>query len=238
MRTALLLLLALTAPPFASLALASQTVWKWVDDKGITHYSDRPVPGATKVELSVGSGADSSASSTPPTTSSSPPPAAATGPVYRNFEIWKPQKDEVLVNTGGQVSVNIRVDPALQTGHTLYLYLDGKLVDGFPENTTDYELKEVPRGLHTVVAIINDRRGTRVQDTNRIGFTVRQESIAHPPVGPALRPPPKQRTAAGNKLRTSQPTFAQLNGAHPKIDPRTNAPVVPTAKPKGPKSAP
>lgn len=236
MRTALLLLLALAAPPFATLALASQTVWKWVDDKGITHYSDRPVPGATKVELNAGTRTDSSASGAPPVTSSSKQPAPAAGPAYRNFEIWKPRADEAVINTGGQVSVSVRVDPALQTGHRLHLYLDGRLVEGFPENTTDYELKEVPRGTHTVVAVITDSRGTRVQETGRVTFTVRQESAAQPPVGPALRPPPKPRTAAVNKLRTSQPTYAQLNGALPKIDPRTNAPVVPQAKPKGPKT--
>jgi hypothetical protein len=231
MRTALMLLLALA--PFAGQALAHQTVWKWVDDKGVTHYSDRPVPGATKVELNVGTRAESSS---PPIAGSSSPPSAASGPAYRNFEIWKPAQGEALINTGGQVTIDIRVDPALQTGHTLHLYLDGKLVEGFPANTTDYQLKEVPRGTHIAAAVVNDRRGTRVQETDRITFTVRQESIAQPPVGPALRPPPKPRTAAGNKLRTSQPTYAQLSGARPKLDPRTNAPVTPVVKPKGPKA--
>lgn len=233
MRTALLLLLALAATPLAAYA-ASQTVWKWVDDKGVTHYSDRSVPGATKVELNVGS--PSSTGNVPADTTSPSQPAAPSGPAYRNFEIWKPQKEESIVNTAGRVTVNIRVDPPLQRNHVLQLYLDGKLVEGFPANTNSYELKEVPRGTHAVVAVVTDRRGAAIQESDSVSFTVRQESIANPPVGPALRPPPKaQPRVTTNKLRTTQPTYAQLNRVSPVIDPRTNAPVVPKVKPKGPK---
>ena len=55
MRTTLLLLALLAGP-----ALAAQTVWKWVDSNGVTHYADRPVPGATRMELSGGTSRASS----------------------------------------------------------------------------------------------------------------------------------------------------------------------------------
>lgn len=236
MRTTLLLLALLAGP-----ALAGQTVWKWVDENGVTHYADRPVPGAVKMEISSGtnSGAANSSSSS---FGSSPTPAAQpadAGPVYRNFEIWKPADEETIPNTGGQVTVNVRVDPPLQPGHSLYLYLDGRLVEGVPANSTSFDLKEVPRGMHQVRAVINDQRGTRVQETEAVNFTVRQESVAQPPVGPALRPPPKPqpRPRASNKLPTSQPTYAALNGGRAAIDPTTNRPVVKkpaTTKPKTP----
>ena len=73
------------------------------------------------------------------------------------------------------------------------LLLDGRAVTGFPRNASHYDLKSVPRGTHTVTAEILDARGTRLQETAPIVFHVRQESIALPPVGPALRPPPKPR---------------------------------------------
>lgn len=227
MRTALLLLLALAAP-----ALASQTVWKWVDDKGVTHYSDRPVPGATKIELNVGSRAapsDASSASSRPTAQE---PVTPAGPAYPTFEIRRPQNDEAVINTGGVVVVDIGVEPRVLGGHILNLYLDGNRVTGYPLNTTTYELKEVPRGTHTVNAVITDTRGSPIQETAKVNFTVRQESIAKPPVGPSLRPPPKPRPRAQNKLPTTQPTYAQLNGARPVVDPRTNAPVVRKPKPK------
>jgi hypothetical protein len=190
MRT-LLLLIALLALPALGPVHASQTVWKWVDGNGVTHFSDTPVAGATRMEISTGN-----RDSRPPPVTSAPSyatPPVNTGSSYRNFEIWKPANDQNFVNTAGQVTVNIRVDPALQPGHQLALIMDGRPVVGFPRNATQHELKEVSRGTHVLVAQILDGRGTRLQETAPVTFYVRQESIAQPPVGPALRPPPKPR---------------------------------------------
>jgi hypothetical protein len=220
MRTVLLVLAFFALPAFAS-----QTVWKWVDEQGVTHYSDLPVPGAIRMEISTSNRSDASARA-PSSSSNRSQPDTQSGPVYRNFEIWKPADGESLINTGGQVTVNVRVEPALQTGHDLLLYLDGRLVDGHSPDATTYELKDVPRGSHTVLAVINNQRGARIQETAPVNFVVRQESIANPPVGPALRPPPKPRPGGGaNKLSSQQPGYAQLNGARAVIDPATNAPV-------------
>lgn len=227
MRTALLILLAFAAPAFAS------TVWKWVDEQGVTHYSDRPVPGATKVEVRVGSSWDSTV---PRSSTATAPPSgspAAADTKYRNFEIWRPENEQMFVNVGGQVSVEIRIDPALQPAHTLNLYLDGKLVEGFPDNTTSYALTDLPRGAHQVIATVNELRGRRIQETAPVTFTIRQESAAQPPVGPALRPPPKPRSSgAANKLPARQPTYGTLNGSPPAMNPATNMPVVTKPAPK------
>jgi Domain of unknown function (DUF4124) len=188
MRTVLLLLLAFAAPAFAN-----QTVWKWVDERGVTHYSDRPVPGATKVELSTG-GATSQSSPAPAAPSSRPPPPAApSGPPYHEFAISTPRDDDTFPNTN-QVSVTLRMQPGLRNGHSISLYLDGKAVEGFPPSATSYTLRDVTRGMHTLVAVVADGRGTRLQHTALVTFMVRQASISQPPVGPTLRPtPPKPR---------------------------------------------
>jgi hypothetical protein len=241
MRTALLLLLALAAPVLSSTAAAAD-VWKWVDEKGITHYSDQPVAGATKIEVRTGnvvetaptntvsSGSSSSAASR----SGSEPPVVTN---YRNFEIWRPEPDQVIANTGGQVNVEIRIDPPVQEPHQLNLYLDGKLVTGFARNALSYALTEVPRGSHQVTAVVMDPYGKTVQESAPVVFQVRQESIAQPPVGPSLRPPPPKPQprprAASNKLPTQQPSYDALNGsAHAAIDPATNLPVVKKSTPK------
>lgn len=186
MRITLLLLVLLAGP-----TLASQTVWKWVDDKGVTHYSDRAVPGATRMEVSGGKSSSSSAS---PDSSGESVPEAAAEPqaAYTEFTIWQPAESETLANTGGTATVGIRLQPALKAGHSLFLYLDGKLVEGFPENTLSFDLHDLPRGTHTVIAVINDSGNRRVQESASVTFFVRQESIAQPPVGPSLRPPPKK----------------------------------------------
>ena len=125
----------------------------------------------------------------------------------------------------------------MQPGHRLYLYLDGKLVTGFPLNTQIYTLEAVARGSHSVAAAIVDAAGNTIQASPSVAFTVRQESIAQPPTGPSLAPPPKptprpQQRASGNKMLTRQPSYQALNGGRPAIDPATNKPVVKKPAPK------
>jgi hypothetical protein len=237
MRTALLILLAFAAQGVASTAWADSTVWKWVDEKGVTHYSDQPVPGATRIEVRAGNIADSSSNppsgNAPDSDDESPPAAAPAFTKYTDFEIYRPENDQVFPNTGGQVTVEIRINPGLQPTHTMNLYLDGKIVPGYPRNATSFALAGVARGTHNVTATVTDRTGKQLQETNSVVFTVRQESIANPPVGPSQRPPPpKPQPRAGNKMLTSQPTYGALNGGQPAIDPATNLPVVKKPEPK------
>ncbi len=231
MRTALLILLAIAAP--ASTVWAS-TVWKWVDEKGVTHYSDQPVPGAIRIEVRAGNIADARPEAPPASSSDDDtPPAAAAFTKYSDFEIYRPENDQVFPNTAGQVNVEIRINPSLQPLHTLNLYLDGKIVTGYPRNATSYALAGVTRGTHNVTATVTDRAGKQVQESNSVVFTVRQESIANPPVGPSQRPPPKpQPRGAANKMPATQPTYGALNGGRPAIDPATNLPVVKKPAPK------
>ena len=235
MRTALLLLLALAAPLLSSTAAATD-VWKWVDEKGVTHYSDQPVVGATKIEVRTGNVVDTSGSASSIPDSDTPQQPAVTN--YRNFEVWRPEPDQTFSNTGGQINVEVRVDPGVQPQHQLSLYLDGKRVTGFPPNALSYSLSDVPRGSHQVTAAIADRNGKTIQETKPVVFHVRQESIANPPTGPGVRPaPPKPTPHAGNKMLTQQPSYNALNGsAHAVINPATNMPVVkkPTPKPGKP----
>jgi hypothetical protein len=223
MRTALYVLLALAVPAFAG-----QTVYKWVDDKGVTHYSDQPVAGAEKVELKSGS---SRAAAPAPTYS---PPAQssdvnAKGPVYSRFAIESPQQDEAIINTGGVVRVSVASTPAISNEHVVSLYLDGSLVPNF--NGMSHEFTDMPRGTHTVKAVVSTQQGRKIQETPPVTFHVRQQSIAQPPVGPALQNNKPKRTT-GNKLPTKQPTYAALHGEKPAIDPRTNLPVVKKDSPK------
>jgi hypothetical protein len=200
------------------------------------------VAGATKIEVGTGnvvetssSGGFTSNSSSNAAASSGADPATVTN--YHNFEIWRPESDQVITNTGGQVNVEIRIEPTVQSLHQLNLYLDGKLVTGFARNALSYPLTNVPRGSHQVTAVVTDQYGKTVQESAPIVFQVRQESIAQPPVGPSLRPPPPKPQprprSASNKLPTQQPSYDALNGsAHAAIDPATNLPVVKKSAPK------
>lgn len=229
MRTALYVFLALTALP----AFAGQTVWKWVDEKGVTHFSDQPVPGATKMELNS---APSSSSEPAPTYTPPESTTRPTGPAYSRLAVESPQQDESIVNSGGKVTVRLAATPSISPAHIVTLYLDGARVEGFPPSGTSYELSDVPRGTHTVKFVVSTRQGELLQESPSTTFHVRQESVAKPPVGPTLRNPPKPRTSAGNKMRRTQPSYQALNGGSAQIDPRTNLPVKTQPAPGGPKN--
>ncbi len=247
MRTALYVLLALAAPAFAG-----QTVYKWVDEKGVTHFSDQPVAGAEKVELS--SGPNRASPPAPSYTSPAPQPTRS-GPAYSRFVVVSPQQDQSFVNSGGNITVQLAAEPALDGNHKVALYLDGAPVSGFSPSSMSHQFSDMPRGTHTVKAVIS-AGGRTIQETPPVTFHVRQESIANPPVGPAMRNNNKPKRPAGNKLTTKQPSYQALNGGlppgnklptkqpsyqalnggPPKMDPRTNLPVVTKTSTKKPPS--
>jgi hypothetical protein len=169
MRYMPVLLLLITMPVLAA------NVWKWRDANGVVHYSDQPVPGAEQV-----SGLTSNSYTATPvskTASGSASTPAAAPPSYTNVEIWKPSQEMTVANTGGQVSVGVRVEPGLAQDHRLALYMDGKLVSGFPEHGMEYEMSEVERGAHTLVLTVVDAQGKRVIASSPVEFFVRQPSV-------------------------------------------------------------
>lgn len=200
MRTTLIVLM-LAAGVALAQTQGGHTVWKWVDADGVVHYSDRPVAGAERVDLKVQTYSAPKVQSAPPAA-----PAAAAGgrsaadDTYRNLEIWKPANDQAIVNTAGQVEVRLRLEPGLKPGHAIWLYLDGKRVDGLAEDASDFELSGVARGTHTLQAAVADG-GRMVTLSDKVIFHVVQASNVQPPVGPALRPPPKPTPRSGGGPR-------------------------------------
>ncbi len=165
------------------------TLYKWVDKNGVVHYSDRPVPGAVKVDIH-----ESQTYSPPPQpntqSATAPDKAAAKGDSnsYERLEIWQPQPDEVFNNTANTVPVRLRLDPALRPNHFIWLYLDGKRVDGLSDKGDSFELKEVWRGSHTLTAVITDNAGKTILSSQPVTFHVRQTNLLSP--GSRLKPKP------------------------------------------------
>jgi hypothetical protein len=190
---------------------AAQDVWKYVDEQGVTHYTDQFVPGAVKVQLSSGNttAAEPAGNAGPATSGTT---RAAPQRAYRVFQIVRPANQDSVVNTGGALQVAMTLEPALLSGHTVTLYLDGKLVTEYPPSSLDHELQNVPRGEHTLVGVIIDENARRVLETAKVTFTLRQKSVLmNPPVGPSVRPPPKAPTTPRAPTRGSQPAFADLH---------------------------
>jgi hypothetical protein len=166
-------------------AHGSTTLYKWVDADGVTHYSDRPEPGAQKVKIAEAQtykGGEPAAAA--PRAQPSGPAASVS---YTRLEITSPEDGAVLWNTGGRVEVGAALEPALADGHQLWFLIDGKSQPAGPGGTASLE---VPRGSHTLAAAVTDAAGKELISSAPISFVVQHTSIAQPPQGPAL-PKPK-----------------------------------------------
>jgi Domain of unknown function (DUF4124) len=171
---------------------SKRELWMWKDANGVTHYSDRPVPGARKVELNHVSAPEEA---TVPVSPAGPVPAEdeeeAVPVEYRLLEFLQPTEGQTFFGADATVDVQLRMEPQLAEGHRLALYLDGTLVGG-AANSTSYTIGNLVRGAHTLTAVVQDERGNDLLRSQPRTFNVRQPSTIPPAaVGPKLRPPPK-----------------------------------------------
>jgi len=168
---------------------SKRELWTWKDANGVTQYSDRPVPGAKKFELSGVS---------QPATPTVAPAAAATespagpqvpAPVqYTMLEFVNPQNEEAFFDADVSVAVRLRSEPELAAGHRLVIYLDGAQVGEGYEQT----LSELARGAHSLMAVILDDQGNeRIRSAPRAFYLKQPTTISPRAMGPNVRPPPR-----------------------------------------------
>lgn len=171
---------------------ATREMWVWKDANGVTHYSDRPVPGAKRLEIAgVTSPSSPPAASTPrrpAATAAKPGDAAAIE--YRSLEIWEPENGASFFGADAIVDVRMRSEPEVAAGHRLLLYLDGKMIEGAP-NAPEHNLANLERGVHSLTAVILDEKGNeKIRSEPRV-FHIKQATTITPrAVGPKLKPPP------------------------------------------------
>jgi len=171
-----------TRPIFVLIGLlatvsALAEAYRWVDDEGITHYSDRPQEGAERVELaeySRNTGARLYRDA--PRSAAASDDTGADGPFsYQSLVISSPGAEETLWNIEGVLNVSVAVSPGLQSGHRVRVYFDGqpRLVSG-----TSFEIEEVYRGVHNIQAEVIDATGRLMIRTETNRFYVQQTTVA------------------------------------------------------------
>jgi Domain of unknown function (DUF4124) len=170
MRKWLILLSALSG-----ITASAAPAWTWVDANGTVHYSDRPVPGATQVELAGATpiGTQTPASRAAPRAAGQ---AAAPGALYQSIEIVSPADQETLWNIGTVLPVQVRFQPALSPGHRYDLVFDGQRRN---VNTTSprVTLPDVFRGTHSLQVVVIDADGAEVTRSGARTFFVQQTSV-------------------------------------------------------------
>jgi len=171
---AIFLLLGLLA---ASAALSQ--AYRWVDENGVVHYSDRPEPGAELFILPEYSASRRGRTYQRPAATSRPTQGNQASPAmvpfsYERVEISSPGAEETLWNIEGILNVSITVTPALKAGHQVRAYFngDGEIVSG-----TSFQIEEVYRGVHNLQVEIIDENGKLMIRSRANRFYVQQNTV-------------------------------------------------------------
>jgi hypothetical protein len=158
--------------------------WRWVDASGQVHFSDRPVPGATQIELGAAQGFGRATAERPTRVAAATgepgaTPANVAAAPYQAVEVVSPAEQETLRNIGSVLNVQVRFQPNLQPGHRYDLVFDGQrqnLNTGAGRATVN----DVFRGTHTLQVVVIDSAGIEVQRSPVRNFIVMATSVLNP----------------------------------------------------------
>ena len=173
-----------------SAGAGATTLYRWVDAQGVTHYSDRPAPGAEKFEVAAPSGR--SANSVSAAGTGTPRPAQKRPQdLYSRLEITTPTEGQVFF-TADRVPASVAVEPELASGHQVWFVLDGirQMDNGGASLAASLEAE---RGAHTLTALITDADGRQLMASPPVNFVLRQNSAISPRTGPLIPPRPKPK---------------------------------------------
>lgn len=170
---------------------AATEVWRWKDDNGVVHYSDKPVPGAERVRLDQAPAAAGPAARTVPAAGVSQQqpdqaPAPAPSVRYTRCVVTEPASDQNY-RLGETVSAVLKIEPELQPGHRIQVNLNNSAYANWPVTETASVLNGLVRGTYTMSVRVLGPNDQVLCTGPGISFHVRQASILAP-----VRQPPKK----------------------------------------------
>ncbi|WP_135455818.1 DUF4124 domain-containing protein [Vibrio echinoideorum] len=172
---------------------SAQTVYTWVDEDGVLHFSDTPTDqGAKSLRLP-----DVQASAPAPKFEASTPVDAAAlsttktatpaqeqektkttereAPAQLTLIMLTPIHDQTIRNNRGLIPIQIELNRKLGIGEQLQLMLDGRRY-GAPQTQPNWELKGIDRGTHTI-AIQAHRSGKLIASTSPVTVYLHRATI-------------------------------------------------------------
>ncbi len=159
-------------------AIGFSEVYKWIDDEGKVHYTNKPHKKATKVELSpftvygkkikkeekkgvLNQNQDNNKNTSE----------------YSVIEIIEPKEDAVLRSDTGEIKVQIKLTPTLGEGHKRHLILDNTVPPEIIMPANSAILNGIERGRHQFVLEIKNTDGKVVAKSKPRHFTLRKALI-------------------------------------------------------------
>ena len=159
-------------------ATASAEVFRRIGPDGQVYFSDQPGPGAERIEVKP----------VPTIRMPTPVPETRVQPdvgqqeedadAYTSFSIVSPASGEGVRSNNGNVTVQMKLEPGLKSGHTVKLKVDGE--DGKDMNMVDgmsIQLVNISRGRHTVEAMVINDGGEVLIQTEPVSFNVLRTSL-------------------------------------------------------------
>ena len=171
LRSVFMLVCLLAAAP-----AVAQEAYRWVDEDGVVHYSDRPREGAEAIVLPTPNVATTRPVQRPSAAQDEDDePAEEPQTGYTSIEIASPGAEETLWNIEGVLNVSVALQPGLQPGHQVRAYFDGQMQ---PVSGTSFQLQEVWRGVHNIQVEVVDATGTVKIRSQPSRFYVQQNTVA------------------------------------------------------------
>lgn len=173
--------------------IAEAVVCKTVDADGVVSYSEVPAAECPQPVKLPDYSRYAPRPIKPRTPTAAPAAAAATERFsgYDSIQIVQPEANGTVRSNEGNVAVSLSLQPALQQGHRIKLFLDGGAVQGEFDGTA-IQLSGVDRGSHSLRAVVSDAGGKRMGESPSVRFTLRKASIYDPQRDrPGINPPPE-----------------------------------------------
>lgn len=160
---------------FFTAAGNSQTIYRTVDGEGNVIFTDVPREGAEKIELKETTTIESLESLQPPASS---PEIIVKDVPYAGVSITSPADDEAVRDNAGNVTVSVIVDPVLQKGDEVVIYIDG--MEKNSGKATTFNLESLDRGTHQLRASIRNTDGRIITSSKSTTFHLLRKSIIKP----------------------------------------------------------
>jgi uncharacterized protein DUF4124 len=160
-----------------SLALAG-TVYKWIDENGVVHYSDQPHPNAQKIQLQ-GAQTYKAQPANAASDGGAAAPASSTERTYQGCAVVQPTPDQTLADVDS-LTVVVQTDPALRAGDQIFVTYDGQPLNGNSATGGTFTISPLDRGTHTLQAVVRDADGAVLCQTPGVTFYVHQPSVLNP----------------------------------------------------------
>ena len=158
--------------------LAAAQIFRSVDEQGNVTFSDTPPSSGPSEQIEV---RQTNRTPAPAVVETLEPETAAEegAAVAYSVTITSPENETTIAMGPGNFSVSAAVEPALQQGELLQLFIDGS-PSGEPQAGGTWNLTNVFRGAHDLTVAVVDSKGEQLAESTAVRVYVLRPSVNSP----------------------------------------------------------